>query len=222
VSQAAPTETPRPAGDGAEGGSPRLLRAAAGLRQLLRPLSEGVMPQPRLLKDEQVQLTIRMAPYRLKTAQSLFWIGAFSSLIAGVLYILARILSWLSIVQLAIIAVALLFVASMFGAWQQMLLYHQWQCLITNKRLIIIAPDPARWGFADIIYLKGGKVQVVDTNWSSSPWWGLFQSTTGARDVVLSLSGYEFKPSGVEVKGGLRFPDVMPDDIVKLEELVFG
>jgi len=45
---------------------------------------------------------------------------------------------------------------------------------------------------------------------------------TGARDVILSLTGYEFKPEGAEVKGGLRFPDVMPEDIVKLEEIIFG
>jgi hypothetical protein len=40
--------------------------------------------------------------------------------------------------------------------------------------------------------------------------------------VILSLTGYEFKPEGADVKGGLRFPAVMPEDIAKLEEIIFG
>lgn len=63
---------------------------------------------------------------------------------------------------------------------------------------------------------------MVDTGWSPHPIWGFFQAMTGARDVILSLAGYEFKPEGAEVKGGLRFPDVMPEDIARLEEIVFG
>jgi hypothetical protein len=40
--------------------------------------------------------------------------------------------------------------------------------------------------------------------------------------VMLSMGGYEFKEEGAKVKSGLRFPDIMPEDIIKLEEQIFG
>ncbi|MGC9393971.1 MAG: hypothetical protein ACP5J4_03870, partial [Anaerolineae bacterium] len=97
-----------------------------------------------------------------------------------------------------------------------------WQFIVTDKRIILITPHPQRRGFADVIYLKGGKIQVLDTNFSKSPLWGLFQMIYGTRDVMLSMSGYEFLETGAQVKGGLRFPDVTPEDIRRLEELIFG
>jgi len=103
-----------------------------------------------------------------------------------------------------------------------LLQYYQWQFILTNKRIIIMAPDLRQKGFADVIYLKGGKIQVVDTNWSHSSYWGFFQAMTGARDVNLSMGGYEFKELGAEVKSGLRFPDVTPEDSKLLEEIIFG
>jgi len=105
---------------------------------------------------------------------------------------------------------------------QTLLLYEQWQFILTDKRIILITPDPSRRGFADAIYLKQGKIQVLDTNWSSSPFWGIFQAVKGSRDVMLSMSGYEFQETGAKVKGGLRFPDVTPDNIRRLEALIFG
>jgi len=199
-------------------------RAVAWLSRfrLLRPLMEGILPVPRLLKDETVQLEIRMAPYRLQAAQSLFTI----TLVLLILSLVgAVVLSLLPISGLLRTGVWLFPLLSLLG-WvktiRQMLLYYQWRFILTNKRIILIAPEPRRSGFADVIYLKGGKIQVVDTAWSSSSLWGLFQAMTGARDVILSLTGYEFKPEGAEVKGGLRFPDVMPEDIVKLEEIIFS
>jgi len=39
---------------------------------------------------------------------------------------------------------------------------------------------------------------------------------------MLSMSGYEFQEQGAKVKGGLRFPDVTPDNIQRLEALIFG
>ncbi len=44
---------------------------------------------------------------------------------------------------------------------------------------------------------------------------------TGARDLVISISGYEFKPDAAEVKCGLVIPDIMPEDVSRLEEIVF-
>ena len=199
-------------------------RAVAWLSRfrLLRPLMEGILPVPRLLKDETVQLEIRMAPYRLRATRVLFTI----TLVLLILSLVgAVVLSLLPISGLLRTGVWLFPLLSLLG-WvktiRQMLLYYQWRFILTNKRIILIAPEPRRSGFADVIYLKGGKIQVVDTAWSSSSLWGLFQAMTGARDVILSLTGYEFKPEGAEVKGGLRFPDVMPEDIVKLEEIIFS
>ena len=109
-----------------------------------------------------------------------------------------------------------------FQAAQEWLNYNQWQFIVTNKRFILITPHPQRRGFADVIYLKGGKIQVLDTNFSKNPLWGMFQMIQGTRDVMLSMSGYEFQETGAQVKGGLRFPDVKPEDIRRLEELIFG
>lgn len=190
--------------------------------RLLRPLMEGVLPTPRLLKDETVQLEIRMASYRVQAAR---WL-ATATIVLFLLFlpsaVLASLLHAPTLLQAGAWLMVLLSLLGFVRALRDILLYHQWRFILTNKRIIIIAPDARRRGFADAIYLKGGKIQVVDTNWSRNPIWGFFQAATGARDVILSLTGYEFKSEGAEVKGGLLFPDVMPDDIMRLEELIFG
>lgn len=188
----------------------------------LRPLMEGVLPTPRLLQGETVQLEIRMAPYRLRIALALFRAALALTAFLILVFILTAVLRVPALVRGG---VGFLVVISIYGiiiTIRQLLLYYQWRFILTNKRLIIIAPDARRRGFADLVYLKGGKIQVLDTAWSSSPLWGFYQAMTGARDVILSLTGYEFKPEGAEVKGGLRFPDVMPEDIIRMEELIFG
>ncbi len=190
--------------------------------RLLRPLMEGVLPAPRLLKEETVQLEIRMAPYRVQVSQ---WImnGSLVLLVISLPMAIAASLAHIPApLQVGTWLLVFLEVVAFGRAVRNILLYHQWRFILTNKRIIIIAPDARRRGFADVVYLKGGKIQVVDTSWSRSPLWGLFQAMTGARDVLLSLTGYEFKPEGAEVKGGLLFPDVMPEDIARLEELIFG
>jgi len=199
-------------------------RAVAWLSRfrLLRPLMEGILPVPRLLKDETVQLEIRMAPYRLQAAQSLFTITLVLLILSLVGAVVVSLLPISGLLRTGVWLFPLLSLLGWVKTIRQMLLYYQWRFILTNKRIILIAPEPRRSGFADVIYLKGGKIQVVDTAWSSSSLWGLFQAMTGARDVILSLTGYEFKPEGAEVKGGLRFPDVMPEDIVKLEEIIFS
>lgn len=199
-------------------------RAIAWLARfrLLRPLMEGILPAPRLLKDETVQLEIRMASYRVQAAR---WLATGTMVLLFLSLPFAALASLLRAPTFLQAGAWGLTVLALFGfarAVRYILLYHQWRFILTNKRIIIIAPDARRRGFADAIYLKGGKIQVVDTSWSRSPIWGFFQAATGARDVILSLTGYEFKPEGAEVKGGLLFPDVMPQDIMRLEELIFG
>lgn len=190
--------------------------------RFLRPLLESILPPIRLLKDERVQIEIRMAPYRVWAARRLMvlalillLLGLPAAAVTSALRspLLIQLLSWL-VVFLALTTIS--------WSFQNMVLYEQWRFIVTDKRVIITAPDPRRAWVADAIYLKGGKIQVVDTSWSPHPVWGFFQAMTGARDVILSLAGYEFKPEGAEVKGGLRFPDILPEDIARLEEIVFG
>ena len=38
---------------------------------------------------------------------------------------------------------------------------------------------------------------------------------------MISISGYGFKTNTAEVRDGLIIPDVMPEDVKKLEEIVF-
>lgn len=193
-----------------------------GRFRLLRPLMESILPPLRLLKDESVQLEIRMAPYRVQAARWLSTVTLILLLVSLPSAIVLYFLHVSSLLQIGAWLLCFFAFAGLIYAVRNILLYHQWRFILTNKRIIIIAPDARRQGFADAVYLKGGKIQVVDTSWSRSPIWGFFQAITGARDVILSLSGYEFKPEGAEVKGGLLFPDVMPGDIARLEELIFG
>lgn len=199
----------------------RLVRRLSAVK-ILQPLVESIVPSPRLLKGEEIQLEIRMAKYRLKFAETAMAICS-TLLVAG---LVLTFVIWLLNGSPALLAGAALFSALMAvlvgESLHQILLHEQWQFLVTNKRIILVTPDPRRRGLADAIYLMRGKIQVVDTNWSRNPWWGLFQAATGARDVLLSLTGYEFKAEGAEVKGGLLFPDVEPENIRRLEELIFG
>ena len=143
-------------------------------------------------------------------------------LVPGLILLGAATLAQTDAIQLvsAIIVIVALFF--LFTSAQEWLNYNQWHFIVTNKRIILITPHPQRRGFADAIYLKGGKIQALDTNFSKSPLWGLFQMIQGTRDVMLSMSGYEFQETGAQVKGGLRFPDVRPEDIRRLEELIFS
>ncbi|MBN1954730.1 MAG: hypothetical protein JW900_06725 [Anaerolineae bacterium] len=163
-----------------------------------------------------------MAPYRLMAAEWGSIASAAMAVIAAPVAILAWLLQWPPGVRIGAVLFAGASLFLLFESLRQVILHEQWRFIVTNKRIILITPDPQRHGLADAIYLKRGKIQVVDTNWSSSPVWGLFQSITGSRDVLLSLAGYEFQTKGAVVKGGLRFPDVAPSDIAKLEELIFG
>lgn len=182
---------------------------------------ESFLPKPHYLDGESVQQVIRMAEYRIKTSQIMGVVGLFLFIPALVVLLL---MWWLGsetgeMISGAMAVVGLLFLAQSLIGW---LSYQQWQFIVTDKRYILVTPDPDRQGFADAIYLKRGKIQVLDTNFSHSPLWGVFQILTGSRDVMLSMGGYEFYETGAKVKGGLRFPDVVPEDIRQLETLIFG
>ncbi len=187
----------------------------------MNPFLESFFPKPHYLEGEVVQQVIEMANYRARVPR-LLGIAGVILLVPGLILFGAASLAQTDIIQLvsAIIVIAALFF--LFESAQEWLNYNQWRCIVTDKRFILITPHPQRRGFADVIYLKGGKIQVLDTNFSKSPLWGLFQMIQGTRDVMLSMSGYEFLETGAQVKGGLRFPDVSPEDIRRLEELIFG
>jgi hypothetical protein len=117
--------------------------------------------------------------------------------------------------------VFLLFLVLVTQAAEERLRYTQWLLLVTNRRTIVYMPIPKSRFLVDNVRLQAGKIQVVDVNLSPNQWWRIWQLFTGARDLVISISGYEFKPDAAEVKGGLVIPDVMPEDVSKLEEIVF-
>lgn len=209
-----PTKSPTPTA------VPKDLRT--GLAGLWGRISEGILPEVHYLDGEILKLTIRMAPYRRDVPRLFVRIGAVFLLVALVLIGMSFLFIWLVSARLWFSALALGSLSLLGYGLQSLLLYEQWQFILTDKRIILITPDPERRGFADAIYLKQGKIQVLDTNWSTSPFWGLFQAVKGSRDVMLSMSGYEFQEQGAKVKGGLRFPDVTPDNIQRLEALIFG
>lgn len=191
------------------------------LKRLKGALYETVMPAPHYLQGEEVQLVIHMADYRQLASQIMLRVGLVLVGVAAPLTLIFWLLQVETLLEYVTGLLALSGLLSLVQGGQGWLTYHQWQFILTNKRIIITTPDPKRSLRADVIYLKGGKIQVLDTNFSKNPLWGLLQMLTGVRDVVLSMSGYEFKEVGAEVKGGLRFPDVTPEDITRLEELIF-
>jgi hypothetical protein len=193
-----------------------------GRRSVTQAYSTYLLPKPQLLRDEVIQLEIRQAWYRHVVPGSIlrYWWLVMLLTVA----LMAAVGYWASqsgTSPFLALIVLLISLAILIWAIQETLCYNQWRLLITNRRTIIFMPDPRAWLRVDNIRLQAGKIQVVDVNFSSSWWWGIFQSLTGGRDLVISLSGYEFKPNSAEIKGGLVFPDVMPEDVAKLEEIVF-
>lgn len=198
-----------------------LERAWKLLEKAFKPFLESFFPKPHYLEGEVIKQVIRMASYRAQIPKML-GIAGVVLLVPGLIFLALASLGHSDAVQLGSAMVVITGLFFMFQSAQEWLNYNQWQFIITSKRFILITPHPQRRGFADAIYLKGGKIQVLDTNFSKSPLWGLFQVILGTRDVMLSMSGYEFLETGAQVKGGLRFPDVKPEDIYRLEELIFG
>lgn len=189
--------------------------------RLVRPLTESFFPKPHYLEEETVQRVIGMHPYRKYVPQILGVLGILIFMISVAGFVIAAIAQH-STGEMIATAGFILAIFLGFESINDWIAYRQWEFILTNKRIILITPHPDRRGFADAIYLKRGKIQVLDTNFSHSPIWGFFQALTGSRDVMLSMGGYEFYEEGAKVKGGLRFPDVAQEDIKQLEELIFG
>ena len=192
------------------------------LSKATRDITEDVVPRPRLLRDEEIQIEIRQAWYRQAVPMTIlrYWF-----LILAIAEILGMALGYLlyQLDGLLIVGgiVFLLFLALVTQAAQERLRYKQWLLLVTNRRTIVYMPVPKSRFLVDNVRLQAGKIQVVDVSLSPNQWWRIWQLLTGARDLVISISGYEFKPDAAEVKGGLVIPDVMLEDVSRLEEIVF-
>ncbi len=185
-------------------------------------ITEDILPRPRLLRDEEIQIEIRQAWYRqavpIIILRYWFLILAVAEILGmGLGYVLYRLDGLLIVGGIAL----LLFLALVTQAAQERLRYKQWLLLVTNRRTLVYMPVPRSRFLVDNVRLQAGKIQVVDISLSPNQWWRIWQLLAGARDLVISISGYEFKPDAAEVKGGLVIPDVMLEDVSKLEEIVF-
>jgi len=204
------------------------------LSNSIASLQDSLLPRPNYAPGETIKQVIHLAPYRATIPKVFAILGAlvfFVAVLAVIFLVMTgpvnaqehpNVYQTVSNVQLlmwcAFILALLLFIKSL----QAGLAYKQWQFIMTDKRIIITTPDPDHGLFADSIYLKDGTIKVLDTNFSSSAMWIPMQIMTGARDVMLSTGAYEFMETGAKVKGGIRFPDVTPEDIKRLESLVFS
>ncbi len=192
------------------------------VQRLMHDLTEDVVPRPQLLRDEEIQIEIHQAWYRHRLPYKILheaWITLLITLSAMVM--IGFLATWLGVSPLFSLVAFLLPPMLLMWATQEMMRYKQWQLLVTNRRTIVYMPAPRSRFLVDNVRLQAGKIQVVDVSFSPNRWWRIFQLLTGARDLVISISGYEFKPDAAEVKGGLIIPDVMREDITRLEEIVF-
>jgi len=220
-SQPRPESAPEvPSGEGKEPAEQSQI--AERLRAVLDALTTYVLPRPKLLRNEEILLEIHQAWYRhtlpmwiLSHWWLIFIVTGLLMLAVVFITLRAELSPWMAMLLL------ILPITMFLWAAEEVLRFKQWRLLITNRRTIIYVPDPRSWLLVDSARLQAGKIQVIDTSFSTNPWWGLLQSVTGARDLIISMSGYEFKPNSAEVKGGLIFPDVMQEDINALEEIVF-
>jgi hypothetical protein len=210
----------------------RITKDARALSErFVNPFLDSFIPRPHYLENEEIKLEIRMAPYRAKAPKVLGLVGLillFPSLIVfGLMAVVARSTPETAEIintdtgELVAAAFIIISLFLLFEAAQTWLDYQQWRFILTNKRIILVTPDPEQEGLADAIYLSPGAIRIIDTNFSKSPLWGIFQVLRGTRDVMMS-PGYEFREEGARVKGGLRFPDVSPEDVKALEEYIFS
>ena len=178
-------------------------------------------PRYKPLPGEDVQLEIKMAPYRdilghtlLHRFPLLLIITLLLMAVIGILGVIysftlwTMILPWLGLLGFSIFALF------------ERIEYLQWRLIKTNARLIISLPQPNSRFLVDNIELKG-LPNVIDTNWSRNPIWRIFQAATGARDLYISLSGYQFAEGTARVRDALVMPDVRAGDIFELKKLVF-
>ena len=179
-------------------------------------------PLDRPMPGEEVLLEIRAAYYRdlishfvldyFYQVAAVFGLVTLSLIGIGILF--ANVTAYLSLIPIFIFL-------SLFGyAIYERIEYTQWRLVKTNARLVISLPQHHSWPLVDNIELKGMPA-VVDTNWSPNPLWRLFQAVTGARDLYISMVGYQFQEGSAKVVGALIIPDVMPEDIYDLKRQIF-
>jgi len=178
-------------------------------------------PMERPIPGEEVQLEIRLAWYRDILGHFFFhgtWqLAVITLLLMALIGILAFIFQfplWSMVVPI------ILFILLGVYAVTERLEFMQYRLVKTNARLVISLPQSGSWPFVDNIEIKGLPT-VLDTNWSRNPIWRIFQVITGARDLYISMSGYQFVEGSARVKDALRIPDVMAEDAFQLKRLVF-
>lgn len=192
--------------------------------ELRRNLENNFLPEnpmERPIPGEEIQLEIRLAWYRDIFGHFFFhhfW------LLLGITIVLTVITGIIALIYqftwaIILLPIALLFLFGLYS-FQERIEFMQYRLVKTNARLVISLPQPGAWPFVDNIELKGLPT-VLDTNWSPQPIWRLFQTLTGARDLYISMSGYQFVEGSAKVKDSLRIPDVMADDAFQLKRLIF-
>ncbi|MEZ4643722.1 MAG: hypothetical protein R3E31_13500 [Chloroflexota bacterium] len=182
---------------------------------------QNVQPEvlsEQLLDGEQEQLQIHLAWYRDLLANLVFGHFVWWVVLVFVLTIIILISPLNGFYAFVPFGALLVF---MVEAGREYLEYHQWRLIKTNKRLIISLPEHGAWPLVDNIEM-GDLPKVIDTNWSSNAVWRLFQFFTGARDVYISLTAFKFEEGTARVRDAIIIPDIMPDDVFKLKQLVFG
>jgi hypothetical protein len=178
-------------------------------------------PMERPIPGEEVQLEIRPAWYRdilghffFHSTWQLAVLMLLLVLIVGILAFVFQFSFWSMLLPVA------LFILMGVYAIQERLEFMQYRLVKTNARFVISLPQHGAWPFVDNIELKGLPT-VLDTNWSRNPIWRIFQVITGARDLYISMSGYQFAEGAAKVKDALCIPDVMAADAFELKRLVF-
>jgi hypothetical protein len=193
--------------------------------QARRTIELSILPEDAkrdFLPGEVEQLEIRMAWYRDLIGHFVFHYFGLLFLIAVLLATILWVLSYFINFTAAVVIIPfLLFFVLVVYAIYERIEYLQWRLVKTNARLIISIPLHNQFPLIDTIELKNLPA-VIDTNLSPNPWWRLFQITTGARDLYLSLAGYQFTPGSAKVRDALVMPDVMPEDIYKFRKLIFN
>lgn len=180
----------------------------------------------RFLNDEKIMLEIRPAWYRDIFGSIVFrfirWILFLTILCILLVFYVAfqqRVLPLTTSLLYSGIPFLVFIVIFLFGI-KERIAYNQWRILKTNARLIISQPQRDAFPLVDNIELDG-MPKVLDTNWSPRPIWRIFQFFTGARDLYLSMTAFKFVDGTARAGDAIIIPDVMPNDVFELKQLVF-
>ncbi len=198
----------------------------AGFRWNLEDTFQPEDISDRFLTGEQIMLEIRPAWYRDIFGSIVFrfirWLLLLTILcILLVFYVAFQQRGVLLTTSLLYSGIPLLvfIIIFLFGA-KERIAYNQWRILKTNARLIISQPQRDAFPLVDNIELDG-MPKVLDTNWSPKPIWRIFQFFTGARDLYLSMTAFKFVDGTARAGDAIVIPDVMPNDVFELKQLVF-